>query len=201
MTMVNSIHDDFDTKIEDNLRKLLENVFTKNQKLINDLEAVQTVAGWLREAKKDNKKIPSMIANEAIKWLLNSIVPRLSIFLIDGVRIETGDYLNRANIKQIVVSFSLKPYIDYVMKVNGVATKKARLTFSVSLPCKLENIQFPSYVGRRYVTIEKLVASFTLSIIKIAVYVPPIPTIVPLVKPIQLCNNQYFKVENLSFHP
>ena len=52
MTMVNSIHDDFDTKIEDNLRKLLESVFTKNQQLINDLEAVQTVAGWLREAKR-----------------------------------------------------------------------------------------------------------------------------------------------------
>ena len=88
-----------------------------------------------------------MIANEAIKWLLNSIVPRLSIFLIDGVKIETGDYLNKASIKQIEVSFSLKPYIDYVMKVNGVVTKKARITFSVSLPCKLENIQFPSICG------------------------------------------------------
>ena len=199
--MVNSFHDDFDTKIEDELKRALEGIFSRNQQLINNLEAVQTVAGWLREAKQDKKKIPSIITNEAIKWLLKNITPALSKFLINSVKFETGDYLNKPSIKKIEVSFSLKPYVEYVMKVNGIVTKKARITFSVTLPVRLENIQFPSNLGRRYITIEKLVASLTISIIKIVVYVPPIPTIIPLVEPILLCDNQYFKVKNLSFHP
>lgn len=199
--MINSFHTDFDTKIEDELKRALESIFSRNQQLINDLDAVQTVAGWFGEAKHDKKKIPSIITNEAMKWLLKNITPALSKFLIDSVKIETGDYLNKPSIKKIEVSFSLKPFVEYVMKVNGVVTKKAKITFSVTLPVRLEDIQFPSGVGRQYITIEKLVASLTISIIKIAVYIPPIPTIIPLVKPILLCDNQYFKVENLYFNP
>jgi hypothetical protein len=190
-----------DTRISDVLRRALEGVLTRNQRIINDLETVQTVAGWLREAKHNNKKIPSIILNEAIKWLLNNLVPRLSMFLVDSIKIETGDNFKKKSIKQIEVSFGLKPYIDYVMRVNGVATKKARITFSINLVGKLENIQISSNIGRRYITIERFIASLTISIIKIGVFVPPNETIDPLLKPIQLCNNQYFKLENLSFHP
>ena len=141
--MINStLTDNFDSRIHAELMKAFQFTLSSNEQLINNLEVAKTVAGWLKEANEDKKKIPSMIVNEAIRWLLSSIVPRLSTFLINSIKIETGVYLNKPSIKQIEVSFGLKPYIDYVMKLNDVVTKKARITFSVSLPGKWKIYNF-----------------------------------------------------------
>jgi hypothetical protein len=48
-------------------------------------------------------------------------------------------------------------------------------------------------------TIEKLSAFLSISIIKVAAYVPSAPAIFPLNKPIVLCDDQVFKIERLSY--
>lgn len=194
-----ALPDNFDTTLGNELKRALVDIFTKKEQLISDLETVQTVAGWLGKAKQDKKKIPSLITNEAIKWLLSSIVPHLSRFLINSIKIETEVHRDSTTIKKVEVSFSLKPYVEYVMKVNEMESRKARMTFNVTLTGKLENIQLPAFVGRRHITIEKLIGVLTVSIIKLAVYVPPTPIIARLAEPVILSNNQFFKAENLSF--
>jgi hypothetical protein len=195
------VSDNIDTRIEEELKRVIQNTFARNERLIKDLEAVEKVVGWYKEAKVDKKKIPSIITNEAIKWIFNTVAPYLSKFLIERINVETEVHANDTRIKQVNISFGLKPYVEYVMKVNGVESKKARITFHVTINGKLENIHFPSNVGRRYITIETLGAYLSISIIKMAVYVPSAPTIISLDKPIILCNNQFFKIENLSYHP
>lgn len=199
MIIMNSIFsNNFDTRIRDKLESVLQGVFANNERVINDLETVKTVAGWLREAREDKRKIPSIITNEAIKWILSGVVPYFSKFLIDNISVETDVHANDTTIKQIGLSFVLKPYVEYVMKVNSSESKKARFTFNVAISGKLENIRFPSYGVRRYITVDKLSASISVSIINIAVYVLSTPTYLPLHEPIVLCNNQVFIIEKLS---
>jgi hypothetical protein len=200
MKMMNpAVSDNFDTRIEDELKRVLHITFARNERIVKDLETVKTVAEWFKKTKENKKKIPSIITNEAIKQILNSVAPYLSRFLVESIKVETDVHAQDTRIKQVQFSFGLKPYVEYVMKVNSVESKKARITFHVTISGKLENIQFPSYDGRRYITIEKLSAVLTLSIIKIAVYIPSAPTILPLNKPIVLCDNQVFKIEKLSY--
>jgi hypothetical protein len=180
------------------LNEVLNIVFKDNKKVINDLEAVKTVAGWYSKIERDKKKIPSIITNEAISWLIKNTVDRLSKSL--SVKLETEIGRHDSRVKQLQVDFSLQPYVEYVLKVDGVDSKIARITFNVALFGILENIRFPSSVGYRHITIEKFSASLTLSIIKVAVYVPSAPAIFPLNKPIMLCEKQLFKAENLSFY-
>lgn len=189
----------FDSKIEDELEKVLQDTFMRNERLIKDLETVKTVAGWLRKAKEDKKKIPSIITNEAIKQILNSVAPYLSKFFIEQINIQTEVNANETRIKQVDVSCGLKPYVEYVMKVNGVESMKARITFHVTINGKLENIHFPNSVGRRYIAVERLSSFLSISIIKVAVYVPSAPEIIPLNVPLTLCDEQVFKIERLSY--
>lgn len=194
-----AVSNNLDTRLRDELKRTLRYMFANKEQIIADLEVVKIVARWLGEAKENEREIPSIITNEAIKWLLDIISPHISKLLIERINVETEVNAHTARISQIEISFDLKPYIEYVMKVNSIESKKARITFSVSLSGKLENVQFPFSIGRRFVTIEKLDGCLSISIIKIAVYAQSIPAVNPLIKPIVLCNKEAFRIEKLSY--
>lgn len=98
------------------------------------------------------------------------------LFSTDGVRFE-----------KIEVDFAVKPYVEYVRKVNRVESDKIKITFSLVLVGKVEGVVFRSNFRSRQIDVhaDSLNAFLTVSIVGSANH-------------ITLCKNQLFKVENLS---
>jgi hypothetical protein len=133
--------------------------------------------------------------------LVEYVKPSLANCLIDKVKLKINSGLD--GIESIEINLPpINPYVEYIKKINKVESDGIRVTFSIVLGGKLEDIRFRSNFRNRQleVYIDRLIAYLTISIIKISVSILYIPT-VTFDRPIVLGNNkQLFKMENLYFH-
>jgi hypothetical protein len=161
---------------------------------------MKTIAGWYRKAGKHSEKIPSIIVNQCIDKLLEHVQEYLSNYLIHIIKVETKIHSDSVEVKVIEINFDIKPYVEYVKKINQVESDKVRVTFSISLGGKVEDIRLRSNFRNRQIDvfIDRIIAYLTVSIIKITASILYVPTI-SLSRPIVLSDNQLFKVENLFF--
>jgi hypothetical protein len=99
------------------------------------------------------------------------------------------------------IYLTIKPYVEYVKKVNQMESDKIRITFSIVLSGKLEGVKaHPNSQNNQIeVNVDKLIASLTGSIIKITTILHK-PTTIPPIRPIVLDGSQFLQIERLSFN-
>jgi hypothetical protein len=197
------VSDNILQRTEHELTEIFGAALRNNAELINRINEIKTILGWYKEAKKDPNEIPSMIVNEAIGRLVGVVTPRLATVLIDRIKIEVDIHLNDIRIKEVDINFAKKPYVEYIKKVNGMESIKVRITFSINISGKLEDIRILFVPGGRQIDVDRFTASLTFSIIKAAtssLYLSASGSYVPdilLFKPIVLYSNQFIRIKNL----
>jgi hypothetical protein len=198
-TYSDSISDDFHQRLSKELTRIFDAVLTDNKSKINAIKEIKTIAGWYQESREQPDKIPSTILNKSIEGLLENVEPYLADHLIGKIKVEVKPHLDGLEIIEINPP-PLSPYVEYVRKINQVESDGIRVTFNIVLGLKLEDIRFRNFQNRQIeVHIDRLTANLTASIIEITVSIFHIPTI-SFSGSMKLCDNQLFKVENLSFH-
>lgn len=199
MPISDSFSSDIDQKIAEELGKVIGLTLTKNERLINELNEMKTVAGWYGDAKKDPDKIPTIIVNETIERLLEYALPYSSKFLINSMKIEIQIHPESIKIDQVKIDFTIKPYVEYIKKADEIEMAKVKVTFSITITGKLENIKIESDLEGRQIKIGRFVAYLTISIIKAEGSISYLPSI-RLSKPVILGQHQYFNIKSISFH-
>jgi hypothetical protein len=192
----NSISENIHLKMADELARSMNKIIFMNTKIIDEINEAKTVYGWYREAKEKPDRIPTIMLNEAIKRLVEQVEPVLSGFLIQKINLQISG--RNSKIKTLEVTFEVKPFVDYIRKVDKHETDKVRITFSISIVGTLEDITiyFDSY--GKSIFIKKVTCKLDISIISATVssiYV----SVNPLSKPIPLYHSEVFKIENVSF--
>lgn len=187
-------------KTTEELERVLRTVLTSNEEIINKLDDIKTVETWYEEAKEHPDKVPSIITNEAIRRLLENIGPQLTTFLVDKIKIELEVHRQDIKIKELEIKFSIKPYVEFIKRINRVESNKVRVTFDFALYGKLNGISVHSnnMMGRE-IDIDNFVASLTVSIINATVSTLYMPG-ASLLRSTELCSKQLYEVKNLSFH-
>jgi len=184
-------YDNIQSKVAEELEQILDTILNRNERAIKGLKAVQRVSQWYRNAKKDPiyepPKIFQKIVDECITTLLQEVSPRLS----NHINVKTAE-------NSIEIKFSLKPYIEYIKRVNVTEQMKAKIEFNIEITGKLSGIRVNSNRGRRQIGIDSITCSLALSIIKAEVSLMYVPGSL-LNEPIVLCAAQPFKIENLLF--
>jgi hypothetical protein len=186
-------------KTAEELDRVLNAVLFSNHEIICGLNEIKTVSGWYSEAKKDPDKIPTIVVNEAIKRLVEHVVPTFSRFLIDKINVEIETRKGQSKIKTIEIKFAVKPYVEYIKKIDDTDVNKVKITFSIAITGKLEDITIRSDSYGRQVFIERASAVLTISILTGTVsnlYL----SINPVSKPIILYHDESLKIEKISFH-
>jgi hypothetical protein len=198
-TYSDSISGDFHHRLRKELTRIFDTILTDNKDKINALKEIKTIAGWYQESGEQPDKIPSTIINKSIERLLEYVEPYLADHLIDRINVKIRPDLDGLEVIEINPP-PIEPYIEYIKKINQVESDGIKVTFSVVLSMKLEDIRFRNLQNRQIeVYVDRLIADLTVSIIEISVSIFHIPT-VSFSGSIALCNNQLFKAENLSFH-
>jgi hypothetical protein len=195
----NTTYGNVQQKIMEELESVLGTALTSKEETINKINDIKTVATWYKEAKQHPNEIPSIITNEAISRLLENIGPYLVTFLIDKIKIEIELHSKNMKIKELEINFSVKPFVEYIKKINRVESNKVRVTFNFALSGKVNGITVNSddMMGRK-VDIDSFVASLTVSIINLTVSTLSLPG-ASLLEPIVLCYGELYKVRDLSF--
>jgi hypothetical protein len=198
-TYSDSISDDFHERLRKELTRIFDAILTDNKDKINALKEIKTIAGWYQESGQQPDKIPSTIINKSIERLLEYVEPYLADHLIDKIKVKIKPHLDGLEIIEINPP-PIKPYVEYVKKINQVESDGIRVTFNIVLGMKLEDIRFRNFQNRQIeVYIDRLTAYLTASIIEISVSIFSMPTI-SFSGSIVLSNDQLLKVEGLSFH-
>ena len=109
--------------------------------------------------------------------------------LSDHIEIKTAE-------NSIEIEFSLKPFIEYIKRVNGTEQMKAKIAFNLEISGKINGIRYHSNREQRQIEIDSLTCSLTLSIIKAEISLMHVSGSL-LKEPIVLCTAQPFKTENL----
>jgi hypothetical protein len=179
-----SISGDFHQRLRKELTRIFDEILTDNKNKINAVKP---------------DKVPSTIINKSLERLLEYVEPYLADYLIDKIGVKVKPHLD--GLESIEINPPpIKPYVEYVKKINQIESDGIKVTFNIVLDMKLEDIRFRNFQNRQIeVYIDRLTAYLTASIIEITVSIFHIPT-VSFSGSIELCNNQLFRVENLSFH-
>jgi hypothetical protein len=186
----------------DKLTVELERILSKALTTLNEIEEIKeeikTVASWYRQARTHQDQIYSLIVNQCLDRLIEYVGPYLKNYLVDTLKIKCQIGSDGVRFEIIEVDFAVKPYVEYVRKVNRVESDKIRITFSLVLVGKVEGVVFRSNFRSRQIDVhaDSLNASLTVSIVGATVSVLYLPTV--SASHITLCKNQLFKVENLS---
>jgi hypothetical protein len=192
---------DFNQKLTNALSGHLSAVLIKNEKIINEIDEIKTVASWYQQAGKNPDQIPSMIVNQCIEKLLETVQKPLSNYLIDRIKVVSEVHSDGLRLKLIEIDFAIKPYVEFVKKVNSIESNTLRISFSIVLAGKLEGVEFHSNYQRRRVEvkIERIIGSLTISIIRASssmLYTP----VMSLTRPVLLYGDEFFKLQNVSFY-
>ena len=193
-----SISGELHERLRKELTSIFDEVLTTNKNKINARKEIKTIAGWFQESGEEPDKISSTIINKSLERLLEYVEPFLADYLIDKIKIEVKPHLD--GLERIEVNPPpIKPYVEYIKKINQIESDGVKITFNIAFGMKLEDIRFRNYQNRQLeVYVGTLNAYLTASIVEIAVSIFSMPTI-SFSESLPLCNNELFKVENLSF--
>ena len=185
--------------IRKELGRILNKALSDNVEIINGLDEIKNVSTWYKEAKADRKNIPTIIINESIRRLIEQVEPIFSNFIIDKIKIETENHNKESKIKLIEINFSVKPFVEYLKKVDGTESNKIKIIFNISIAGKLEDITIYSDMSVNHILISRLTSNLSISIDRgtVSTFYTPIALIS---KPIVLDHNEYFKIENISIN-
>jgi len=185
-------------KFSEELWRPLECILRENDKVINGVKEIKTIATWYKEAGEHPDEVPSIIINQCIDKLVESVQPYFANYLIDTINLKIKLHPDNIEVKVLEFDFATKPYIEYVKMVNKAEVNKIRVTFSVNLSAKLEGVKVVSQPRARQFFIDRLTSSLTVSIMKADVSMLSMP-IISLRQSVELCNRKLFHLENISF--
>jgi hypothetical protein len=162
-------------------------VLSDNTEIINGLDEIKSISGWYREAKEDPNNIPILIINELMERLTEQVEPIFNTFIIDKIKIETGNCKGESKIKLIEIDLSVEPFVEYLKKVDEIECNKIRITFNISIVGRLEDITIHSDMSGRY-------------ILSISIDRGAVSSIKLVPKPVVLYHTDTFKLVNVSFN-
>ena len=188
--------DSLEKILHEEMLKVLNKGFNDKSELLNNLDQIKMVAGWYREAKEDPKQIPAIILNAALEKTLNSVVSFLGNTIVNSISAKIDIRKNELAIEELEIDFSLKPYVEYVKKLNSAESAKVKMTFEIGISGELHNVR----IGKENhdVQIERFVGLLNISIINIEVKLIVVSG-ATLSLPIHLCSNQLFDIKDMSF--
>ncbi|HKO65316.1 MAG TPA: hypothetical protein VJU13_08945 [Candidatus Nitrosocosmicus sp.] len=204
------IEDEAETLLKQELERIFRSVFKTNRKILDGLNEIKTANTWYQEAKQNPANtwyqeakqnpdnIPNIILNHCISTIIKYVQPVLTRYLIDTfdfkIRFERG----KLTVDHFFMEFSVKPFVEFIRKINGQPAGSVKLVFEISMTGKMEKIQFRSSMGRRQFTVDKLSTLFDISILEGSIISNDIH-FQPFKKPIKLYHRELFEIENLTF--
>jgi len=184
-------YDNIQSKVAEELEQVLNTILNRNEQAIKGLEAIQEASEWYRNARKDPIHEPPKIFKKMVDECITTLLQEVSPVLSNHIKIKAVE-------NSIEIKFSLKPFIEYIKKVNRSEQMKAKIAFNLEISGNINGIRYHSDRGRRQIVIDSLNCTVVLSIIKAEVSLMHVGGSL-LVEPIVLCSAQPFKVENLLF--
>ena len=184
------------------LRNSFTSILTQNEKIINGLDDVKTIAGWYQEAKRDPKKIPSIIVNKLIEVLLSQSKKYFIDSLNESIEMKCQVDLQRKEVRgDLHINLnSLRPFVEFTKIVDGEKVPPTfRVTFKIDIDGTLEGLTIT--FGRtnsalegvkKEIALRRLSFDLTISIIKLPGF--------NLDPPLVLSHNEIFKVKDLRFY-
>jgi hypothetical protein len=192
--VVDNLTENLDKVLREEMTRIIGRGLADSSELLNNFDQIKMVAGWYKEAKEHPKEIPNIIVNGALGKILNYLVSPLSNNILDSVSAKIDIHRNELVIEKIEIDFSIKPFVEYVKKLNSVDSAKVKLTFEIGITGALHNIKFGKENNR--IMIERFVGILNISIVSIDVKLIVVSA-ATISLPIKLCTTQ-FEIKNMS---
>ena len=177
------------SKITPPLEETISSAIKDNPDL-NNLQEFQEVVGWIKESKTDtcnleenfmspiqnsptmseeSSKIDSTLselANKIVENLMQHIPSTFGHLLVDNIRIQTQGMEKSTKFDLSFTLDPIKPYVEFVKKINGIETLKIKALFQIDSDVKMADLGFLSNQNQKIIHLGNLLTHLKISLLQ-----------------------------------
>ena len=133
----------------------------------NEIDKIPDAASVLNlayEATKGRDVFLSTLSNIVVQKIMNQVsVPFVNV-MISEIKIKTKGKTKSVPFNLTFAKSLLKPYIEFIMKVNGMEVKSVKLVFEIDINATMQEITFEYEKGSSTIKLGNLQIDLTVSI-------------------------------------
>src|SRR5918999_86358 len=128
-----------DTQLSEKLRSSIGSIFEEDEERLRKLKDVKTLIDMYkrtRDYKQQAKEegIFSLLVNKMTEELLGQLEPYYANSIVNNIQIQTQFKKEKGTVEvnsKIDLKASLKPYVEFIIEVNGRKSFLIRFTFKI----------------------------------------------------------------------
>ncbi len=167
---------DVDERLSDELRSSLTSILEKNEETLRRLKDVRELIDCYKKTREYKQQIEengilSVIANKTIEELLKQLEPYYKGSILKSIGIQTRIKKEQGTVEvssKIDFDASLKPYVEFIVGINGRESYSVKLTFQIETSAHVTKLRFTKNADEgKSIHIEKLGIKIELSLLQI----------------------------------
>lgn len=121
------------------------------------------VINLARETKKGRDAFLSKLANIVVEKIMDKVSLPFVGSMIDEIKIKTKGERKDLTFNMNFTSSVLKPYMEFILKIEGQVVKSAKLVFETAIKCTMKEINFAYGKDSSTITLGKLEGTLSVS--------------------------------------
>jgi hypothetical protein len=165
-----------DTQLSEKLRSSIGSIFEEDEERLRKLKDVKTLIDMYkrtRDYKQQAKEegIFSLLVNKMTEELLGQLEPYYANSIVNNIQIQTQFKKEKGTVEvnsKIDLKASLKPYVEFIIEVNGRKSFLIRFTFKIETSAHVTKLKFTKNAdGGKSIHIEKIGINIELFLLRI----------------------------------
>ena len=107
------------------------------------------------------------MTNKIVENLMNCIPSYFGQLLIDNIRIQTGEIEKSVKFDLEFTMDPIKPYVEFVKKINGVEALKIKALFQIDSDVKISDLGFLSNENKKVLHFGNLLVRLKISFLNV----------------------------------
>lgn len=162
-----------------------------NNSQLYSMQETQNVIGWIKESKLNPENIGetasaispivqtlnpnegagvdsafSEFTNKIVSHLMQNVPSFFGQLLLDNIRIQTQGIEKSVKFDLAFTLDPIKPYVEFVKKINGVEFLKLRALFQIDSDVKMSDLGFLSHETQRIIHLGNMFAHMKITLLQ-----------------------------------
>ena len=149
----------------DYAKKIMNDSITGD--LTNSLksEKMEELSSWYDKAKKADSSFVSKITNDLVSNFMENFPQKYVQLAIENIQINYADKSPNVKFDTTFELDTIKPYIEFIIKVSGQHVKSSRAKFEVNSNGGFKDIEIHVTKGKKSISLGVLEANLNISLV------------------------------------
>jgi hypothetical protein len=165
-----------DTQLSEKLRSSMRSIFEEDEEKLRKLKDVKTLINTYKRTRDykqqaNEEGIYSLLVNKMTEELLGQLEPYYRNSIVNNIQIQTRFKKEKGTVEvdsKIDLKASLKPYVEFIIEVNGRKSFLIRFIFQIETSAHVTKLKFTKNADEgKSIHIEKIGINIELFLLRI----------------------------------